>query len=222
MDDSKKFTPLTIGKKYPRRISNWAFLFQYKAIENAYLTPYTWRAWLKETDQTMRSQYSRIVIAGGQMRCRRRRHDADQHATQHLAYHTAHGPGHHLHYRSLVQHHFVELASGGHCDNTAWAAKAVGKLMPLDSLHLERLEWYRITRTTIVSDYRHSSFVMEANGAEVKTSAKICSCPWGSRKMCLIGTWPLRPTYRRLAPPCRVCTLCAPISRLQAASRTSV
>lgn len=59
---AKKFTPLTIGKKYPRRINNWAFLFQYKAIENAYLTPNTWRAWLKETDQAMRSQYSRIVL----------------------------------------------------------------------------------------------------------------------------------------------------------------
>ena len=136
MDGTEKLEPLTIGKsKQPRCFKNVKRLpVAYEANKNAWMTSDIWEEWLKKLDthrshRTPRHSFSQWIGIIANFK---------------------------QHYRSLVLRHLMgmmELAEG-----RERAAEFARKLTLLDSLHMQKAAWSRVTAATVIHCYRRASF----------------------------------------------------------------
>jgi hypothetical protein len=180
MDGSEKLEPLTIGKsKQPRCFKNVKRLpVAYEANKNAWMTGDIWKEWLKKLDRQMRSKKRQIVMLCDNCAA----HSSDVKLTNiklvfmppnttSLIQPMDQGiiANFKQHYRCLVLRHLADILENA--DEGQRAAEVARKLTLLDSLHMQKAAWDRVTTATIVNCYKRASFVCsetdEADGDEI-------------------------------------------------------
>uniref|UniRef100_A0A3B3RIJ6 DDE-1 domain-containing protein n=1 Tax=Paramormyrops kingsleyae TaxID=1676925 RepID=A0A3B3RIJ6_9TELE len=148
MDGSEKLELLTIGKnKKPRCFKNVKKLpVYYEANKNAWMTSNIWTNWLKKVDNLMRCKKRQIVILCDNCAA----HSSDVRLTNiKLVFYQGIIANFKRHYRSLVL-----------------------KLTILDSLHMQKVAWNRVTSKTIANCYRRAGFIKDTTDDGVETGAK--------------------------------------------------
>ncbi|KAK1157956.1 tigger transposable element-derived protein 4-like [Acipenser oxyrinchus oxyrinchus] len=177
IDGSEKLQPLVIGKsKNPCCFKNVKRLpVPYEANSNAGMTGEIWEAWLKKIDNIMRAK-KRMIL----MLC--------ANCAAHVTYVRLTNiklvflPPNNTplirpmdqgitaifkkQYRSLVLRQLVNTMDSTESDAKA-AVQLARKLTLLDSLHLQREAWNKITESTIANCYRRASFIKQLYQAEL-------------------------------------------------------
>jgi len=167
MDGNEKIDPLVIGKsKNPRCFKNVKNLpVEYEANKNAWMTADIWRDWLARVDKKMRSKGRKIIMLCDN--CAAHSNDVKltnvklvflPPNTTSLIQPMDQGiiANFKKQYRSLVLRRLVNDMD----TSEARAAEVARKLNVLDSLHMQREAWNRITHATIVNCCRKASFVV--------------------------------------------------------------
>ena len=170
MDGSEKIDPLTIGKsKNPRCFKNVKTLpVDYKANKNAWMTADIWKEWLQHIDNKMRSKGRRIVMLCDN--CAAHANDVKltnvklvflPPNTTSLIQPMDQGiiANFKKQYRSLVLQRLVADIDTD-MSSAVRAAEVAKKLTLLDSLHMQREAWNKITKSTMSNCYRKASFLL--------------------------------------------------------------
>ena len=167
MDGSEKLEPLTIGKsKQPRCFKNVKTLpVAYEANKNAWMTGDIWKEWLKKLDKQMRLKKRKIVMLCDNCAA----HSSDVKLTNvklvfmppnttSLIQPMDQGviANFKQHYRSLVLRHLMGIMEMDENEGKR-AAEVARKLTLLDSLHMQKAAWSRVTTATIVNCYKKAS-----------------------------------------------------------------
>ncbi|MGH0117396.1 UNVERIFIED_CONTAM: hypothetical protein FKN15_034583 [Acipenser sinensis] len=177
IDGSEKLQPLVIGKsKNPSCFKNVKRLpVAYEANSTAGMTGEIWEAWLKKIDNIMRAKKRMILMLCAS-------------CAAHVTYvrltniklvflppnntplirpmDQGIAANFKKQYRSLVLRQLVNTIDSTESDATA-AVQLARKLTLLDSLHLQREAWNRITESTLVNCYRRASFIKQLYQAEL-------------------------------------------------------
>ena len=168
----RKLDPLVIGKsKNPRCFKNVNKLpVSYQSNKNAWMTAEIWREWMKRIDSRMCSKKRSIVMLCDNWAA----HSND---TKLINVKLVFLPPNTTSliqpidmgiianfkklYRSLVLRRLVNNIDGGtESTSDKKAADMARKLTVLDSLHIQREAWSKITQLTTVNCYRKASFAM--------------------------------------------------------------
>jgi len=180
MDRSEKLEPLTIGKsKNLRCFKNVKRLpVDYQANRNAWKTSEIWSEWLKKVDDEMRRQKRHIMMLCDNCAA----HSDDVRLTNVKLVFMPPNTTSLIQpmdqgiianfkrlYRSLVLRQLM-TAIDKDIESSMRVAELTMKLTLLDSLHMAKEAWGRITTETIVNCYRRTSFVKE-DGAGAADSA---------------------------------------------------
>ncbi|XP_041082893.1 tigger transposable element-derived protein 4 [Polyodon spathula] len=176
MDGSEKLQPLVIGKsKNPPCFKNVKRLpVAYEANMNACMTGEIWEEWLKKIDNIMRAKKRMILMLCGNCAAHVNYvrltniklvflppnntsliQPMDQGIIANFK----------KQYRSLFLRQLVNTIDSTESDATA--VQEAGKLTLLDSLHLQREAWNKITELTIANCYRRASFIKQLYQAEL-------------------------------------------------------
>ena len=173
MDGSEKLEPLTIGKsRNPRCFKNVKRLpVDYQANKNAWMTGEIWGEWLKKVDSRMRRQRLQIVMLCDNCAA----HSSDMRLTNiklvflppnttSLIQPMDQGiiANFKRHYRCLVLRHLM-TAIDDSSDASMRVTELAKKLTLLDSLHMQKEAWSRVTVQTVVNCYRRASFIKQTS-----------------------------------------------------------
>lgn len=185
MDGSDKLEPQAIGKsRNPLCFRNIKQMpVEYKSNKNAWMTTTLWIKWLKKIDNQMRKQCQIVMLCDN---CAAHSDDIRlmniklvflPPNTTSLMQPMDQGiiANFKRHYRSLVLRHLMTVIDASTDSNTQ-AAELARKLTVLDSLHMIREAWSRVTPATI-SNYRRVRFI-SASASDQITEA--CSTSNGN------------------------------------------
>ena len=176
MDGSEKLEPLVIGKnKNPHCFKNVKMLpVSYEGNENAWMTAELWKGWLLGLDEKMRAKKRNILLICDNCVA----HSKDFELTNinlvllptnmtSLIQPMNQGivANFKKQYRSLVLRHIDAVMDDGATEDVA-AASVAKKLTVLDSLHMQREAWSRITQSTIAKCYKRARFVFPSEEGE--------------------------------------------------------
>ncbi|XP_030069561.1 tigger transposable element-derived protein 4-like [Microcaecilia unicolor] len=172
MDGGEKLEPLVIGKsKQPRCFKNVKRLpVSYRANANSWMTWDLWKQWLKDLNTRMRAQKRPILLLCDNSAA----HNAPARLshvklvflppnTTSLIQPLDQGiiANFKAHYRALLLRRLMGLMDGQTGDNKR-AIELARSLSLLDSLHLQKEAWNRVTQATIIKCYRRARFFKDA------------------------------------------------------------